>query len=1141
MKKKILSLITAAILLLAFFAVAIACSPDSTEPTVENADYSVTVKDPDGDFVSGITVKWTQNGTEYGSAVTGDDGKASASLPKATYKVELSNVAAGFDFPSPSVTSGMRDITLTLERSKVEYTVTVIDKDGAPAANVTVTWTQNDKTAGTASTDGTGVAKKALPYGDYVVSVVDLPDGNIASGTQEVSGDKPSTQFDLVGGTTIAYSVTLRTEGGLKLKGYTLRIDKDDAPVLLRETDDNGSIAFSLEKGRYTVRALGLPDGYTAEPAVVDADNVAATIVAISKTPTLPTNPPSRYVLGDIFPDYSFTTPYEVDGAPITVSIAETLKTKRMIILNFWGTKCSYCVQEMPAMQSIYERFGDKIEIIAVNNYVSLGVTDSNTVIENFYKQNGYTFPMMRDTFGFTDKFALTGWPTTVIIDRYGAIARIERGGIPDEGLWERLVEMYAGDEYTQTFTPGDKESDSIRNEVSKPDITVPADHYDKMATVLNNTAEFPEGAKVEWYGAPDTEEYSLAWPFLFGTVEEVSPAEQVVYSSNTQKHTSYSVLFANITAPAGSVFTFDYYADTEADGDILSILWDGKVIKEIDGNSDGWKTCKLYVDLTDEPHSLAMTYMKDSSTHVGKDNVYIRNVRFTEITDFEDGTDMLRGAAYGGPTSDGDAYRYYAPVSLGEDGYYYVDKSGLQNAAVAGNDDNPMLFVNLTNATNWSGISLQNYAIAIDPQSGEYLIDMTDAERAIWSKYFHSAINSDIPQMIPVDDTLLAALKSLMQKVKTVFDKPSESATLRENEWLELCYFFSHYGEGEPKGNPIIGLTEKTAIPAVLGENVADIQRLIQPLSFNIYKFTPTESGVYKIYSSEVPETQAVQIWLYDDATSALDPLAYCGDYYVTRDGKGEQNFELYYYLTAGHTYYFDIALDMPAKLKFKFTVENVGASASVLLPAAYPDYVMIVDKDGNPVLDQNGNVQFDVNNPVEFTKDSDGYYRAVNPDGSVGSYIYLDLIYPNAAMGTLSIEKMLDKYIPDPGKPGTNLTFKTFDFTSTVVYSYDKVNEYFTYGVMEKLNTLEGVGERFKDYTARLKQIIADEAEKTGETRGMVKVNDEIKEILDLFMQLRVNMVMYENDTLIFEEVTENEWLRYCWYYRQYDANNI
>ncbi len=157
------------------------------------------------------------------------------------------------------------------------------------------------------------------------------------------------------------------------------------------------------------------------------------------------------------------------------------------------------------------------------------------------------------------------------------------------------------------------------------------------------------------------------------------------------------------------------------------------------------------------------------------------------------------------------------------------------------------------------------------------------------------------------------------------------------------------------------------------------------------------------------------------------------------------------------------------------------------------------------------------------------------------MGSYIYLDLIYPNAAMGTLSIEKMLDKYIPDPGKPGTNLTFKTFDFTSTVVYSYDKVNEYFTYGVMEKLNTLEGVGERFKDYTARLKQIIADEAEKTGETRGMVKVNDEIKEILDLFTQLRVNMVMYENDTLIFEEVTENEWLRYCWYYRQYDANNI
>lgn len=1139
MKRKLLYLLTAIAVLFALSVGILACTPGEEPPPADNADYSVTVKGPDGDLLSGITVTWSNAGTVYGTAVTGDDGKASASIPRATYKVELTGVPAGLDFPAPSVTAGMRNITLNLTRTQVEYTVAVVDKVGSPAKGVTVTWTAGSKAAGSAVTGDDGVAKKTLDYGEYIVSVANLPSGNVASGTLSVTGAEPNAHFGLINGESVRYTVRLRSEGGLKLAGYTLRVEKDNNPVHLPETDQNGDASFSLPAGRYTVKALGLPEGYTAEVATVDADNVSTQLTAKSAIINEIPAGLDRYYIGDIFHNYTFTTPYDVDGAPLSVSVAQAIKQKRILLINFWGTNCSFCVQEMPAMQNIYEKYGDKIEIVAVNNYISQGTTDSDSTIRKFYAEYGYTFPMLRDTYGFASKFALEAWPTTVIIDRFGAIARIESGALPDEGLWERLIEMYAADEYVQTFTPGAEGNESIRVEIAKPDVVLPEGHYDRVAETLNNTDLFPSGASVRWYGAPETEEYRYAWPFVLGTDPDVSPTDKVLYSSNTQKHTSYSVLFAEVTAPAGSVFTFDYYADTEGGSDILSLLWDGKLIKEIDGQSDGWKTCTLYADLTDEPHTLALTYMKDNSVHTGKDNVFIRNVRFTALDEIQESTDMLRAAAYGGAATGGNAYRYYADAALADDGYYHVNTSTLQNAALAGNDPSPILFINLLNATNWSGNSLQTYVLATDDE-GESIIDtrfevngVTRDYATDLTAYFRMATYSDIPQYVPVDAKLFAILKPLMQRIKAA--SGDKNATVHDDEWLELCYFYSHYGDGTPQGDPVIGLTESTAIPLSVGENTANLRRIMQPFSSCLYTFTPETSAVYRIYSSNVPQQKPVQAWLYDENSSAENALVYCGDHYVTRDGVGEQNFELYRYLVAGKKYYIDIGLTSPDTLEFTVNVQNVGASAQVLTPAAYSDYVLVIDKNGNPILDANGDQIYDVNNPVEFVKDADGYYHAKNPDGTVGSFIYLDFIYANAAIGTLSIDAMLDRYLPDPNgsKP---FSFKTFDFSHVVGYTYLQNEGYYTYRELD----ISAVDDVYKDYTARLKEISAS-APKTGDTRGMVKVNDEIKQLLDLFTKLRVNSTYYQNEQLIFESVTDNEWLRYCWYFRQYDVNNI
>lgn len=39
----------------------------------------------------------------------------------------------------------------------------------------------------------------------------------------------------------------------------------------------------------------------------------------------------------------------------------------KLILLNFWGTWCGYCVEEMPILQKVHEKYGEKLAIVTVN------------------------------------------------------------------------------------------------------------------------------------------------------------------------------------------------------------------------------------------------------------------------------------------------------------------------------------------------------------------------------------------------------------------------------------------------------------------------------------------------------------------------------------------------------------------------------------------------------------------------------------------------------------------------------------------------------------------------------------------------------------------------------------------------------
>ncbi|MDE7394573.1 MAG: redoxin domain-containing protein [Clostridiales bacterium] len=1094
----------------------------------KEVEYSVTVLSVDEETpVEGVTVSWISNSKTAGSAVTNADGVAKATLPAGIYSVRLSGYPVGYTYTQVRVTDSMPRVILALEVQQQEYTASIVDKTGLPVVGATVAWTDGVTIAGSAMTDESGRAECAIAHGNYYVVLSSLPSGNVCNEILKVTGDDRSVQVNLVDGTAATYRVTVHSEGGLLFKNQTVVVFNGDSDVVAAaKTDEYGVIPFALTAGSYTMRATALQSGYTAQDLSVGASAGESEIVC--KSAVIMSDPAAntRYYIGDIIHNYSFVTPYNVGGEPKAYTIAELLKTKKAVVINNWGTKCTYCVQEMPAMEQVYQEYGDDIEILAVSNYNG---GDTDQAVSNYREEKGYTFPMMRDRNNFAVKFGITGWPTTIIVDRYGAIARIEEGGVMDVELWKLMIDKFVASDYVQTFTPGEDKSEPIGSEIAKPDFTVPADHYEKMAEAVNDTANFPAGASVEWYGETENE---YAWPFLFDKVDGVSEGdEKVLYASNTGKNNSMGILRAKVQMPAGSVLTFDYFASSQAK-DILYIYWDGMALREISGDSQGWKTCKVYAELTAGEHNLAMMYRKDETVHVGKDNVFLRNVRFTQVSQLTESTDMVRAAAYGKPAAGATQYPYYAQASIESDTYYHVDTATLQNASYAGNDPKPMLFVNLLQVTNWDAKhSIRDYVYAQDPDTEEYVYDFRFSinggakkdYRETFVEYLRTATASDISGFVPVDKELHDLLEAFMKSVNG--DK------YHANKWLEACYFYSHYGSGDPVGNPIIGLTKKTAIPvAAETQTTAEMTRIMVPFPTTIYSFTPVTSGVYKI-ESYIPvdpsgeQQYQSQIWLYDDNTDAEHPLIYCGDERFYRGAVNNQNFVVHRYMEAGKKYYLELAFLMAESGTYDFDVTYVGTTASILEPCSLNAFTYNVDENGDPVG------EMFLKGAVEYKKDPDGYYHVKNADGTLGSFIYLDVSEPTT-LTYVSLSVLSDQYMRDP-LDYSNLSYKSFDFRYRIAYYTVQTEDGIAATYYPALDLTQG-GEKYKDYTQIFKDYIADPDHQYGD--GLVKVNDDMVQILQLLIETRINMLL-DNQV---EPAFENEWLRFCWYERQYSSTN-
>ncbi len=898
--------------------------------------------------------------------------------------------------------------------------------------------------------------------------------------SESESASESASQSETTPDDKVEYTIKVTSIGGLPLSGLNFYIYNGDDLVTYGKTDAEGIGTVSLDPG--SDYEIELPES-DLEGYVVDErysfSGTSAEIVLTSSVIMDSDLTGVQYELGDIIRDFTVTT---TDGSTFTLS--ETLKTKKGVLINFWYSTCSPCINEFPYMQSAYEKFSDEIEVIALNNYAG----DNDMSVTAFKSEMGLTFPVAKDYSRLGSAFNLQGYPTSIFVDRYGTICLIEIGGLTSEKPFVAAFEHFSADNYEQKLLKSINEL----TPTEKPNIEMPSSN--EIGAALNGngfTADYAADT-----GSADSE---FSWPFIVGE-KDGAPCVQ---PSNKYKDASFATLHANVNLEAGEALAIDWYAESEIGVDILYILVNEKDIYRLSGVSEDWTTCYPYVATESGEYKISFIYLKDDSTDVGDDTVYLRNFRKVAASEVNTPTYIPREAATNKNANGLGFQNYITPVFNEKDGYYHVNHA-----------DGPILLANLMSETLLSEESLNQLGY-----DGKLVVNGTDLYVTLVD-YCNYSINGTLYGYSPVTEELKLILEAAADIVGFEKNNP--------NQWLQACSYYDAYGTDKQLEDPVKGIAFFAAIDTLLSTDAEDILnyvtydgRVIMPRGLK-FKFVPEKSGVYFIKSQS---EQQVDGWIFDDKCEILHTAAVVdrpyGEYTLDT-----VNVSMVVYLEAGKTYYIDIAYyDIYAEGTFTFTVHYIGASYNHFHLAS-PGYFTYNESTS-------GQINETIAGGINVKLGEDGFYHELRDDGTLGSIVYADFS-TSTGMFSQSIVKMIEM-------GGFNFSLNETDQIVLAKLKElggdkDACLKYYkdlwgdTYAEWEAIYQLEevlagkyhGKGE---DLTEEITEYVAKMikySEEAPELEGCVAVDEELASILQQLM-----------DKYSFKGV-DHSWTKLCYYYK-------
>lgn len=111
----------------------------------------------------------------------------------------------------------------------------------------------------------------------------------------------------------------------------------------------------------------------------------------------------------------------------------------RPVVINFWASWCSPCKAEAPELVKLYQKYGEQIEIYAVN----LTANDSVSNAKAFANNYKFTFPVLLDEDAVAaQKYNIAPIPTTFFVNNEGIIEDIVLGLVDPQTLESKFKQL---------------------------------------------------------------------------------------------------------------------------------------------------------------------------------------------------------------------------------------------------------------------------------------------------------------------------------------------------------------------------------------------------------------------------------------------------------------------------------------------------------------------------------------------------------------------------------------------------------------------------------------------------------------------------------------------------------------------------
>lgn len=885
-----------------------------------------------------------------------------------------------------------------------------------------------------------------------------------------------------------AYQIAVLSKGGLPLDGVRVEAKKNGATVM-SGISINGLVQFALDLDEYELVVSDLPDGYYLEERVTfkTSSHSRQVKIEIPSTVINGTAPSgTRYAEGMIMYDFSFGS-VQYDGSVEYHTLSELLETKKAVYLNFWYKGCGPCKSEFPAIETAYRSYSKDVAFVALTNQDSVKtIADFK---ENYYQSDynlSLTFDMGQELAGLGTMFGVTAYPTTVVIDRYGMIAYIDtKGSQTMAAAWRMSFERFIADDYMQVVESAEKPDPG---ETDRPMPVYKMPPSGELAAAL--TGAGAEGRITACYAEAD-DDYS--WPYSIEH-DDVDGVDFVA-ATNTGIYNSYAILNVDISLTAGDVLSYEYNVNVA--GNRLRVILNRTTdIKTYTSSSDGWQD-EYAVYIADSPVtvSLYFCYLRETDEKFddgAPELAAIRNIYITNITDVRRATDVKYNAVTKtGVDAGGNAVYGYPEVEAGADGYYRL-KDG-------GNITDTLLLADVLGTTLWTDLHVGASTFIPAGQespvysslyylsywNGDINVNLynEDEEAPLIFMYgdkdctdvivdnFYIQRYSD-SGYVPVDEELKNAMQAFTKYYCTL-----NNLTYYEDQWLELCSYYRHYGAQTghnkdkehdlcfEKDSTVEGMIVRNAFTAELDVTYTVDNYRQWPFDGGgmIYKFTAPKAGVYDIRS--LGEYKAMPyLFLYN----AEGQVFYDQDNDLAYDNflkEYSDHFATNVYLEKDEVIYVRCSASFHGDPeKYDMKISYAGETYKKLIYCTTGEGLYTYNSLGIFYLAID--VAYD-----PLANSGEGCYRAVGAegnaqtgDGGMWSSVYIDFVRPNFFdTGNRSVKWMIDNGIFNFGRNG-NFTPTMREYYNRSVAGKTPSDE--TYGLIEAtqelvdiLNMLVGV----------------------------------------------------------------------------------